>query len=450
LIWINAGNKEYWTECSEIVGMQYLNWAVNAPKWNGTNEWNIFPWGMYMDYLRQGDTLNENCDGGQTCSGLNAAADWRFGANILTHPAPGFVDENFVFTYYPNQTGTVRALPYNINVLLVNWLETGVQPSNELKARLDLLIQTIAEAVAYKPLGDSKYYVCCYSAPNYNVGLWAMTLINTYNVQTYLGVQPDARIPIELMKLLDWFYSTQVNLLGNDSTFPYQPYSVPYNCSVFTDNDCANNQGGLNNLVAPAYAWLGAVYGDTCQLPTSRAKCWDVADMLVAKAFQDGYQGTAKNFNQLFQDISNYVGWRTGTMPGTDSYVLPPYNPPGDPYPDVIGPYPSGAYPAKPKASNITDSSATITWYTYERATTTVVKVGKSTNNINTQTDCGPSAYTGTDNLWINTCQISDLDPSTRYYFGVGGTDAANNFAFSAVDPTNRLSGDTFNFKTTQ
>jgi hypothetical protein len=448
--WTNAGNKAYWTQCSEIIGMQYLNWAVSVAKWAGSDEWNIFPWGMYMDYLRQGDVLNENCNGGPTCSGLNALSDWRFGANILTYPTPGFVDENFVFTYYPEQSGTVRALPYNVNVLLVNWLETGVQPTNELKARVDLLLQTIGEVAAYNPLDGPNHYKCCYSAPNYNVGLWAMTLINTYNVQAYLGAQPDARIPIELMKLMDWFYSTQVNLLGNDNSFPYEPFTIPYNCSIFDMQNCTAGMGGLNNLVAPAYAWLGAVYGDSCTLPTSGSKCWDAADLLFSKAVTDGWQGGPKNYNQLYQDFSNYIGWRTGTMPGTDSYVLPPHNPLGNSYPDVIGPYPSGAYPAKPTAGNITNSGATITWYTYERAVSTVVRVGTDPNNINIETDCGPSVYTNTDNLWINTCHISGLQSSTFYYFGVGGTDAASNFAFSAVDPTNNLYGDWFNFTTTQ
>ena len=447
--WSNAGNTAYWNQCSEIVGMQYLNWAVNVPKWAGTTEHDIFPWGMYMDFQRQGDVLNENCEGGPTCSGLNATANWRFGANVTTYPAPGFVDENFVFTYYQNQTGTVRGLPYNINMLLVNWLETGVPPTNELKARLDLLIQTIAEATAYNPLEGANHYRCCYSAPNFDIGLWSMALINTYNVQTYLNAKPDARIPIELMKLMDWFYSTQVNLLGTDYTFPYEPWTVPFNCSVFQNGDCKWDQGGLNNLISPAYAWLGAVYGDTCRLPTSGVKCWDAADHLFTKAFFDGYQGTAKNYNQLFQDFSNYVGWRTGTMPGTDSYVLPTHNPLGNPYPDVIGPYPSGAYPAEPTAGNITSSGATITWYTYERAVSTLVRVGTDPNNITRETDCGPSVYTGTDNLWINTCRVSGLNPSTLYYFGVGGTDAASNFAFSAVDSTNNPNVGTLSFTTT-
>jgi hypothetical protein len=450
LNWINAGNKDYWTKCSEIIGIQYLNWAVNVPKWAGTNEWNIFPWGMYMDFLRQGDVLNENCDGGSTCSGLNATADWRFGANILTYPAPGYMDENFVHTYFVNQTGTVRALPYNMNMLLVNWLETGVEPTSEFKPRLDLLIQTIAEATAYSPADGPQHYACCYSAPNWNVGLWAMTLINTYNVQTYLGVQPDARIPVELMKLLDWFYSSQVNLLGNDYTFPYQPWAVPYNCSIFTGNSCANNAGSSGNLlIAPAYAWLGAVYGDSCSLPTSNVKCWDAADQLFAEAWS-AYTGSGKNLNQLFQDFSNYVGWRSGTMPGTDSYVLPTHNPPQDPYPDIVGPYPAGTYPAKPTASNISGTTATLTWYSYEQTVATVVKVGTDKNNINIETDCGPGVYSGSDNLWLNTCNISNLNPSTRYYFGVGGYDAANNFAFSAVDTTVHLSGDTLHFTTTQ
>jgi hypothetical protein len=130
--------------------------------------------------------------------------------------------------------------------------------------------------------------------------------------------------------------------------------------------------------------------------------------------------------------------------------VLPTHNQLGSPYPDVIGPYPSGAYPAKPTAGNITSSSATITWYTYEKAVTTAVRVGTDPNNINLETDCGPSIYAGTDNLWINTCNISGLRASTLYYFGAGGTDAASNFAFSAIDPSDLTGNTKFNFITTQ
>ena len=449
MTWINAGNAQYWTNCSETIGMQYLNWAVNVARWAGTEQWNIFPWGMYMDFLRQGDILDENCDGGPTCSGLNALANLRFGANVLSYPSSGFKDESFTYTYYEDQTGTIRNLPYNTNVVLVNWLETGVEPTNELQKRVDLLIQTIAEAIQYNPSAPGNTYKCCYSASNFNIGLWAMTLIETYNVETYMNVTPDARIPIELMKLLDWFYSTQVNLLGNDNSFPYQPWAVPYNCSIF-QGGCQQPFGSLNGLVAPAYAWLGAVYGDSCKLPTSGAKCWDAADQLYSNSWA-AFTGSGKNFNQLFQDFSNYVGWRSGTLAGTDSFVLPSHNALGHlPYPDIIGPYPAGEYPAKPTASNITNSTATITWYTYEKAVSTVVMVGKNSNNINNPTNCGPSVYTGTDNLWINTCDISGLSPATQYYFGVGGTDAASNYAFSAIDPTNNLNGDFLNFTTTQ
>jgi hypothetical protein len=458
LVWVNAGNKAYWNACSGVLGTQYMNWAVNIPKFGSSAEWNVFPWGTYMDFLRQGDTLNENCDGGPTCSGLNAAGNLRLTANILTYPAPGYNDQFFANTYYRNQVGTVRALPFNTNLTLVDWLETGVEPTNELQRRVDLLLQTVSEAIKYNPLEDGSHYVCCYSPPNWTVGLWAMTLIHAYDVEQYMNTVPDARIPIELMKLLDWFYSTQFNLLGNDYTFPYQPWSVPYNCSVFgkgkssksETEGCWNPGWVKNDLIAPAYAWLGAVYGDTCKLPTSGVECWTAADKFFANAWQRyDFGGDYRDFNVLFQDFNNYVGWRSGAFPGTDSYVLPTHNPLEGPYPDVIGPYPAGQFPAKPLASNISGSGATITWYTYEQAVSTVVEAGTDPNNLNMETDCGPSVYTGTDNLWVNTCTISGLQPGTQYYFGVGGTDAASNFAFSGIDPTQNLLG-YLSFITTQ
>jgi hypothetical protein len=58
--------------------------------------------------------------------------------------------------------------------------------------------------------------------------------------------------------------------------------------------------------------------------------------------------------------------------------------------------------------------------------------------------------YSGEDNLWINTCNNSNLTPNTLYYFGVGGTDAASNSAFSSVDSTNNPGVATLQFSTTQ
>ncbi len=460
LVWTNAGNKAYWNACSEIVGTQYLNWAVNVPNWSATAEWNIFPWGMYMDFLRQGDVLSENCIENETCQGLNETANTRSGANILTYPGPQYNNQDFTYTYTANQTeSATRRLPYNTNIALVNWLETGVEPTNELQKRVDILIQTVSEAVNYNPLDDGTGYKCCYNAANWSVGLWASTLINTYDVEQYMNATPDPRIPVELRTLLDWFYSTQVNQMGDDHTFPYQPYAVPYNCSIFTygkttvngkrfsNDNCWNADWDKNDLLAPAYAWLGAVYGDSCTLPTSGKKCWDAADELFSNAWQ-GFDYTDRGFNYLLEEMSNYVGWRTGAFPGTDSYVLPTHNPLQGPYPDVIGPYPAAQYPAAPAAFGISGSGATITWYTYEKAISTVVQLGTDPNNLNLTSNCGPSTYTGTDNLWTNTCIVSGLQPGTLYYFGVGGTDAAGNFAFSAIDPSVNLQGNYFNFTT--
>ncbi len=119
----------------------------------------------------------------------------------------------------------------------------------------------------------------------------------------------------------------------------------------------------------------------------------------------------------------------------------------GSNQPTNIAPCPSGAHPAKLAAGNFTDSSASITWYTCEQAVTTLVKVGIYWNNINLQTDCGPRVYTGIDNLWLNTRNLSGLNPDTRHYFGVGGTDTASNLAFSSVDSTNNPTVSTLNVK---
>ena len=105
----------------------------------------------------------------------------------------------------------MRSLPYNTNVTLVDVLERGVRTdnTNELQKRIDLMIQTISEFINYSP---SASYACCYAAPNFDIGLWSMSLINAYDTEVYLNnsaLPPDPRIPVELKKLLDRFYSTQ-------------------------------------------------------------------------------------------------------------------------------------------------------------------------------------------------------------------------------------------------
>jgi hypothetical protein len=430
--WTNAGNANYWRDCSSRVGMQYLDWAYNVANFSTTSEWNVFPWGMYMDYLRQNDTLSENCNGSGSCMGLNQAANERLGANILTTGFPSF--QAFAQSYASPSNDTVRNLPYSLNVALVDWLENGTlnDPGlNEVKARVDLLLQTIDDIVTYNPLDGSakSTYACCYSAPNFDIGLLATSLIDYFAVN-YLqnSGAVDGRVPVELLRLADWYNSYQFNLTGTDYSSTYQPW-VPY-----TGTDSVQSLGTLN---LPLWSWLGMVYGVSCALPTSGQGCWAAHDLMFQHALDHFHYYEAKQINQVLEFFPNYTGWRRG-MPGTDSYILPSHNSFEGSYPDILGPFNATSYTTLPSpVVTPTSSGATIVWYTYEKAVSTKVQVGTTSINPPSSFTCAASTYSGLNNLWQNTCTVSGLASHTTYYFSVGGTDAASNSVQSSFAPGN-------------
>jgi hypothetical protein len=121
--------------------------------------------------------------------------------------------------------------------------------------------------------------------------------------------------------------------------------------------------------------------------------------------------------------------------------------------PDKIEPFPAGDFPYwgdashNPHAISITSSGATIQWYSFEATTATQVKYGLSYSSLGAPTICGAGSFvSGSDTLWLNSCAISGLSPSTNYTFGVGATDAAGNVSFETISPDS--SSSYFNFTT--
>jgi hypothetical protein len=282
----------------------------------------------------------------------------------------------------------------------------------------------------YNPLdGHAKsVYACCYSAPNFDVGLLATALIDYFNVN-YLrnSSAVDTRIPVELLRFADWYNSNQFNLTGSDYSSTYQPWT-PYINPASTQS--------LGALNVSLWSWLGAVYGNGCTLPTSGQGCWAVNDLVFQHALDNFGYFSAKEINQVMEFFPNYTGWRLGTLTGTDSYVLPAHNALESSYPDVLGPYNTNSYPTfNYPQTTPTTSGATIVWYSYEKAVSTEVQVGTTNTNPTSTFTCAAGTYSGTNNLWQNTCVVSGLASGTTYYYSVGGTDAAGNSVQSAFAP---------------
>lgn len=446
----NAGNKDYWNANAQRVLMQTLNWELNMPRQSSWSEWNLFPWGTEMDYYREGGALSENCNGGGTCTGLQAKGLAYLASPLIS--TSGVTTQGIVWTYKYTPPGTVRAMPYSLGLLDANWLATGSPVTNgsvdEGVARKDLLLQVIDEVVNYHPVEGTgtQVYPCCLSTPSFDLGLVVEELIHRYTVESYESVTPDARIPIALLSLGDWFYSNEWNLGGSSFLAPYTLWLFPANSSL---NNFQSN-AGLDNLMAPLYAWLGAAYGDTCTLPTSGVACFTAADSMFQHTLDPGL-ANGKQVNQAFKWFYDFYLWRTGGETALQSNILPTFNASyGGQIPDQFEPYNAGDWPhGFPTITGITGSTATVSWYVYESPSSCSIKVGTSAGSITTtptQT-CSGAFVVGSDNLWLVTAAITaGLNPSTLYYFSMNATDAAGNVASSSTNPDN---GHTYSFQTT-
>jgi hypothetical protein len=456
LRWVGGGSKDYWNQASEVIGMPYLDWT-NIVGYKGLtggggidNESNIFPFGPVMDFYRQNDTYTGNCNSGGGCAGLAAGAiNYFAGVNRAN-----YVNTNIVpFVYWGVAVGTIRTLPYNFEAMLAQCEITnnagGCMNNPEMTRRRNLLLNTIDASVTYSPRdGVVSTYACCIDAPVFDYGLVSAALVYDYDLQSYLGLTPDNRIPVQLMRLNDWLVAKFYNLTGSDYTFPYGPWTVGNNTRV--GNYLSSQQ--LDNLSAPWMAWLWAMNGgDTCTFPTSGLGCRAVADQLFTTTL-NAMPFSGKSFNEEYEWLNNFTGWRTGvaldgvtSFPAADHYVLPNHNSLGGAYVDVVGPFNGQTFPCLPisgcpsgwpSVSAITSNTALATWYTFEQIDNTQqVKLGSTATTPTSTFNCSPVSSTfaggGTLNLWVNTCLVTGLSPSTTYYFAVCGTDVVSNSACS-------------------
>jgi hypothetical protein len=442
LRWANGENKAYWNEASETVGMPYMDWCNVVGYLATDSEWNIFPWGSIGDFYRQADTYSGICSsGGATCAGLAAGCINYLGGIFLT----GQVNQNINnFQYVPPDT--VRNLPFGLESMLAKCEITNnagsCLDSPEVTRRVDLLINTIDALVICNPRDGAMAgyaYGFCPSAPLFDLGFIGTALIYDDDLRVHFSLTPDARIPVELMRLYDWEYP-YFNMLGTDYTFPYQAWEVG-----IAHDPLYTLKAPLNNLVAPNIAWLWAKNGDGSTFPVSGADIRTFADTLFLHTM-DIAPTTGKNFNQANQWAWYFVNLRTGAYVATDHPALPAQNAFEGSYPDVLGPF-DAAEVSAPAASFITSSSALISWYTFEKCATSRVRTGlTATNPSGPSASCGASSFAaGSTNTWLNQCTVSSMSPSTHYYFSLGCTDAASNQAdsqFSSSYPT------TFSFTT--
>lgn len=238
-------------------------------------------------------------------------------------------------------------------------------------------------------------------------GLAMQTLITWYEWQASRGVY-DNRIPVTIKSVLD----------AQWTIWNAKHYTLAYNATILPSDD-AYSRGAdtvdwvtLNGLVAPAYAWYWSKTGDQTVLAHG--------DLLFQHTLDPAGVPTwsGKMYSQMFSWTPDYVGWRStrGYVPA----VLPSQNPYTGPVPDSEPPIMGGSAYAKVTATPAS-TDATITWKTYEPATTQV-KFGIT---------AGYGSVTPANQLLTtsHTVVVTGLLPRTTYHYQANSVDAAGNVA---------------------
>ena len=357
-------NHALWQHCALSILDPYRQYQIHNNA--AMSLYNIFPWGMAMNYFRTGAT--DSRDAVFDLEDNNGGA--KYG---------GWVD------WY-----SVRETSYTNNVRL----------AAEMMGRTHTPLLDVGIS---KLLGDMDQIVSggkVNTVHPFMVGIAMQTLINYYEWKAAKGVV-DNRIPVAVKSGLDALWTVWN---PNSQSFQYNNTILPRDDSkAFSD---------LNGLVASAYAWYWSKTGD----PTALSR-GDTAFQTTLSSPGD-YAWSGKQFSQVFQWTFDYVRWRGGE--GAASTVFPSLNPYTGPIADTEPPVMGGGAYTKVIVTP-TATGATFTWNTYEPATTQV-KYGV-TSGYGSVSPVNPSLVTG------HRVVLAGLLSRTIYHYQVISVDAAGNVA---------------------
>jgi hypothetical protein len=275
---------------------------------------NQFPFGMAMHYLRTGD------------------ASYQTAVNLLANNEA--YDVYYSGSVYAE---SVRVSAYMMDDRLANEI-IGVPRDKAF------MLRTVDVMLGYL---DQSYNLS-FSNPNqqgYNihpfmVGLAMEALITYYELDLAEGNTPDARIPLEIKKTLDWLEATQY--IPSTHTFAYGAYDVPKNPALVSGTLYQATE--LNDLVATAYAWYWYQTNNTTYLTEGDdlfSNVWDSAGGQTIGG-DSGWTYSVKEYNQIYKWSFDYVRWRSGknadgTSPPVET-VLAAANPYGGAWTDYTTP----------------------------------------------------------------------------------------------------------------
>jgi hypothetical protein len=448
----NQNHLAEWPRCAELAMEPYKDETIGTVG-GFVQEPNQFPFGMAMAYMRNGDSTYQNA--------VNQLATAP--AYDIFYSGSVYLESDRVSAYIMDDrlAAEIIGAPRNTAFLL-----RGV----------DVMLGYLDQS-----------YNLSLSNPNqqeagghpFMVGLAMEALITYYELDLAEGNTPDARIPLEIKKYLDWLEATQY--VASTHTLAYGAYDVPPNNPRLVGG-ILYGATELNDLVATAFAWYWSKTGNNTYLNQGDDLFQHVFDSAGGQngGGGAGWTWAVKEYNQVYKWSFDYVRWRSGQNPDGSSpaieTVLAGANPYSGAWTDYttpvqfiwnpgIGQLPS-IYPTlqdSPTLVTVTGTTATILFNVFKPDTTLTVYYGQSapgTCNLNdpqppycmqpfpnfgflqmlnasylnqSQTTTvvqDPVALSeGINNIYDATVTITGLTPNTTYHWRPLTTDPLGNMA---------------------
>ncbi|MFZ0313271.1 MAG: hypothetical protein WAL85_11245 [Candidatus Korobacteraceae bacterium] len=310
----NTNDPPIWQRCGQLAMEPYKDTDIGTAG-GFAQEPNQFPFGLAMNYMRTGDPTYQDA------------------VNLLAFN-PGY----FYWFSGSVYAESVRVSAYMMDDRLANEIIGAQRDTAFMLRAVDVMLGYLDQS-----------YNLNFSNPNqqeYNihpfmVGLAMEALITYYELDLAEGNTPDARIPLEIKKVLDWWQATQY--VPGQHTLAYGPYDVPPRDPQLVAGTLYQATE-LNDLVATAYAWYWYKTNNTTYLSEGDdlfSNVWDSAGGRNGGG-DGGWTWSVKEYNQVYKWSFDYVRWRSGanpdgTQPPVES-VLASQNPYSGPLTDYTTP----------------------------------------------------------------------------------------------------------------
>jgi hypothetical protein len=305
-----------WQRCTELAMEPYKDMTIGTGA-GFVTEPNQFPFGMAMHYLRTGDATYETA---VNLLANNKAYDLYYSGSVYVE--------------------SVRVSAYMMDDRLANEI-IGVPRDNAFMLRaVDVMLGYLDQSYNLSLSNPNQQE---YDIHPFLVGLAMESLITYYELDLAEGHTPDARIPLEIKKTLDWWEATQY--IPSTHALAYGAYDVPENPELV--GGTLFDATELNDLVATAFAWYWYNSNNTNNTAYLNegddlfSHVWDSANGQTIGG-DSGWTYSVKEYNQVYKWSFDYVRWRSGENPDSSQppveTVLAAANPYTGPWTDYAPP----------------------------------------------------------------------------------------------------------------